>query len=315
MIVLESIRAVVEQARHCSIDDAAIEAWASEVAPAELEPSAHELLGFLPGSQDSLANLVLLIDSLNFCFWSANPIRIEWRGKRYERFNAMFISIMLAAKYEPRWCDAEFWVSVPGDELREVLGGKGELLLMDEREGIVRETGRVLLERFDGQFMNAIESVNWRAWPLAVLLMTNFDSFRDVSSYRYKPVYFLKRAQICALDTSIAFQTHGHQPLKGLDELTAFADYRVPQALRHLGIVNMTAESAQAIDSGQEWPRDSEEEIEIRAATIEAVDRMKEALRRAGKAGAAWRVDWYLWVLSHHKDVAVNHHRTRTVYY
>ncbi len=315
MIVLETIRAVMEQARHCSIDDSAIEAWASKVAPAELEPPPHELLAYLPGSQDAMANLGLLIDSLNFCFWSSNPIQIEWRGKHYERFNAMFISIMLAAKYEPRWCDPEFWVSMPGDELREVLSGKGELLLMDERERIVRDTGRVLLERFDGQFMNAIESVNWKAWPLAVLLMANFDSFRDVSSYHNKPVYFLKRAQICALDTSIAFHTHGHPPLKGVDELTAFADYRVPQALRHLGIVNLTAESAQAIDSGQEWQRDSEEEIEIRAATIEAVDRMRKALRRVGKEAAPWRIDWYLWVLSHHENIAVNHHRTRTVYY
>jgi hypothetical protein len=306
---------VVEQARHVSLNEDAVRRWAEQVSQEELAPPAHDLLAHLPGDQDQLANLVLLIDSLNFCFWSDDPIRFEWRGKTYERFNAMLVSLMLAAKYERRWCDAEFWVEVPGEELREVLSGTGELLLLDERERIVRETGRTLIERFDGQFTNAIDSVNEKAWPLAVLLMTNFDSFRDVSNYHGKPVYFLKRAQICALDISIAFESHGLPPLKGVEELAAFADYRLPQTLRHLGILELSPEFAQAIEQEREIPRDSDEEIEIRAATIEAVERMRKELEAVGKSAPTWRIDWYLWMSSHADEVTVNHHRTRTVCY
>lgn len=317
VIVRETTRTVVELAKLVSIDDAAIEAWAGSVRPAELRPPAHDLLAHLPGSQEQLANLVLLIDSLNFCFWSKDPIRIQWRGRTYQRFNAMFVSLMLAARYERRWCDAEYWLSVPEAEIREVLSGKnqGELLLLEQREQIVRETARTLLERFDGQFVNAVDSVNGRAWPLAVLLMANFDSFRDVSNYHSKPVYFLKRAQICALDLAVAWQAHDFGALKGLEELTAFADYRVPQSLRHLGILKLNAELAAGIDGGEELPRESDGEIEIRAATIEAVDRMRRAVGKAGKAATEWQIDWYLWLLSHGDDVVVNHHRTRTVYY
>jgi hypothetical protein len=317
MIVRETTRYVVDNAKHVSIDDAAIDSWAGSVQPSELRPAAHDLLSHLPGSRERLANLILLIDALNFCFWSSDPIRIQWRGKSYQRFNAMFVSLMLAARYEPRWMEAEYWLSVPGAEIRETLGGKGsgELLMLDQREQIVRETGRTLLERFDGEFINAVESVNYKAWPLAVLLMTNFDSFRDVSNYHSRPVYFMKRAQICALDLAIAWQAHDFGSLKGLDELTAFADYRVPQALRHLGIVRLTPELASVVDAGQELARESDEEIEIRAGTIEAVERMQRAASAAGKSAAAWQIDWYLWLLSHADDVAVNHHRTRTVYY
>jgi hypothetical protein len=315
MIVLETMHPVIEQARHVSICDDAIGRWAEGVSEEELTPPAHDLLAHLPGSQDQLANLVLLIDSLNFCFWSDDPIRFEWRGKTYERFNAMLVSLMLAAKYEPMWCQAEYWVDVPGAEIREVLSGTGELLLLDERERIVRETGRVLLERFDGQFTNAIDSVNEKAWPLAVLLMTNFDSFRDVSNYHGKAVYFLKRAQICALDVSIAFETHGLPPLQGLEELAAFADYRLPQSLRHLGILELAPRFAEAIEEQREVPRDSDEEVEMRAATIEAVERMRRKLEAIGKPAPAWRIDWYLWVFSHRDEVTVNHHRTRTVCY
>lgn len=315
MFVLETTKAVVEQAEHVGIDDEAIARWAREVAPESLRPSGHELLSYLPGSQEQLANLILLIDSLNFCFWSPDPIRIQWRGETYERFNAMLVSLMLAAKYDQRWFDAEHWVSVPLDEIREVLSGKGELLLLDERERILRETGRVLLDRFDGQFMNAIESVNERAWPLAVLLMTNLDSFRDVSQYKGRPVYFMKRAQICALDLSVAWQQKGHSSLSGLEELTAFADYRVPQALRHIGVLTFSPSLTEVIEQEREIDEGAPEEVEIRAATIQAVDRMAKAAGSAGKTVPAWQIDWYLWQLSHDPEVKLNHHRTRTVYY
>src|SRR5262249_39745356 len=157
----------------------------------------------LPPQFDKLANFILLVDALNFCFWSDDPIHIQWRGETYHRFNAMFVSLILATKSDPRWCDPEFWMIVPSEELRSVLSGTGTLLLLDEREAIVRDTGRVLIERFDGKFTNAIESVNFQAWALAVLLMTSFDSFRDVSSHDKQPVFFMKRAQICAVDLAM----------------------------------------------------------------------------------------------------------------
>jgi len=315
MIVLETTEAVVAEAAHVSIDAAAIERWAGALTRQSLHTSGHELYAQLPGDQKQLANLTLLVDALNFCFWSGDPIRIQWRGQTYERFCAMFVSLMLAAKCDSKWFDAEFWIRVPREEIRQVLSGQGRLLMLEEREQIIRETGRVLLERFDGQFLHAVESVNERAWPLAVLLMTNFDSFRDVSDYGSRPVYFMKRAQICALDLSVAWGRHGNPPLSGLEELTAFADYRIPQALRHLGILRFATELASAVDMEEELARGSAEEVEIRAASIQAVDRMVTAARQAGRQTTAWEVDWHLWKLSHQPSVRMKHHRTRTVYY
>ncbi len=305
----------MEQARLVSIDEAAVGRWAKETPQDALKPLGHELIGQLTGSQEGLANLVLLIDALNFCFWSGNPLQFEWRGTTYHRYEAMFVSIMLAARYEPKWRDAEYWVSVPSEELRETLSGKGELLLLDEREQIVRETGRILIERFDGQFIHAIESVSGRAWPLAVLLMTEFDSFRDVATYHGQIVYLMKRAQICPLDIAACWQAHGHAGLSGLEELTAFADYRVPQALRHLGIIKLAPELAESVDREVEIAPGSEAEVEIRAATIQAVDKMVKACGKVNKRACAWEIDWYLWGLARSGAVQAKHHRTRTVYY
>src|SRR5207253_1490491 len=122
-------------------------------------------------------------------------------------------------------------------------------------------------------------------------------------------------AQICTLDVSIAFETHNHPPLSGLEELSAFADYRVPQALRALGILRLDADLATDIDRAVEIPATSDSEIELRAATIQAVHRMTQAVADRGMSVPAWQIDWYLWARSHDTDVAVQHHRTRTIYY
>jgi hypothetical protein len=315
MIVLESTRPVLDRAQFVQLNDDAIARWAKSVNRDELTRTHHDLLAHLPGDKAQLANLVLLIDALNFCFWSDEPLQFEWRGRTYHRFDAMFISLMLAAKAEPRWSDPHFWLEVPRAEIESVLAGKGRLLLMDDREQIIRETGRKLIDRFDGQFTNAIDSVNHQAWPLAVLLMTNFDSFRDVSRYQNQPVYILKRAQICALDVSCALESHQHQSLDGLEQLTAFADYRLPQALRHLGIMELTADLANSIDTGGELAAGGDAEVEIRATTIQAVDMMTHAAESAGKQVCPWQIDCYLWGLARGPGVKPNHHRTRTVYY
>ncbi|MFQ5424541.1 MAG: queuosine salvage family protein [Phycisphaerae bacterium] len=315
MLVLDSTRPVVEHAAHVRIDDGAIERWACAVTPRDLRPAHHDLPAHLPGDRDQLANLVLLIDALNFCFWSPKPIETVWQGRTYHRFEAMFVSLLRAARREPRWCDPEYWVEVSSGAIREALYERGVLLLLDERERILREVGRTLIERFDGRFIHAVESADWKAWPLAELLMNVFDSFRDVSMYRGRPVYFLKRAQIAALDLSVALEARGHSPLAGLEVLTAFADYRVPQALRHLEILKLSPAFAGAVERGDEIERDSDREIELRAATLHAVERMRTAAAAAGKAVPAWQIDWNLWGLARRADIAANHHRTRTVNY
>ncbi|MCB9855049.1 MAG: hypothetical protein H6818_05120 [Phycisphaerales bacterium] len=315
MIVLDTTRNVMERARHVSIDDKAIGRWARETPTKDWMSSDRTLLRELPGDKSQIANLVLLISALNFCFWSDRPIEIQWRGETYRGFVAMLASLILAAKHDLRWADPEYWCGVPEAELRQILSGGGDLLLLDDRVRIVRETGMALIERFDGRFTNAIDSVNYRAWPLAVLLMTNFEGFRDVSSYRNTAVYFLKRAQICALDLHCAWSARDFGRLESLDELSAFADYRIPQALRHLGLISLTDVLAARIDAREEIARDSEEEIELRAASIQAVDRMSKELGRANRPAQPWQVDCWLWEISHADDVRVEHHRTRTTYY
>lgn len=58
---------------------------------------------------------------------------------------------------------------------------------------------------------------------------------------------------------------------KDIGNLTTFPDYRVPQLLRELGIMNYSPALAAAVDGREEIVAGSRHELEIRAATVVAV--------------------------------------------
>ena len=54
-----------------------------------------------------------------------------------------------------------------------------------------------------------------------------------------------------------------------------FADYKVPQILFHLGILKLNSGLEDKLNSKKIIPHGSDEEVEIRAATIVAVEKLK----------------------------------------
>jgi plasmid maintenance system killer protein len=62
------------------------------------------------------------------------------------------------------------------------------------------------------------------------------------------------------------------------DTLTAFADYKVPQILRLQNILEYDHNLEEKIVKKIEILHDSEEEIEIRANTVQAIERIKGLL-------------------------------------
>jgi hypothetical protein len=126
-------------------------------------------------------------------------------------------------------------------------------------------------------------------------------------------VFFWKRAQILAADLAGARV----RAFKDLGRLTMFADYRVPQILRAEGVLLYSAGLERKVDEKQELPQGQEEEVEIRAATVQAVERLRAAVEDKGVAGiTSVHLDWLLWQIGERtKDDLGPHHRTLTVFY
>lgn len=155
---------------------------------------------------------------------------------------------------------------------------------------------------------------------LVRLILMHFPGFRDTVSHHGAVIHFYKRAQILVGDLWAAYgrQTEPSHPyyFKDIDELTMFADYRVPQILRHMGILEYSIELAEIIDNKIEVPFASRYETEIRASTVVAVDILQKELKNRGVHLLVLEIDWLLWQIGEkmRNDIAP-HHRTLTTYY
>jgi hypothetical protein len=211
---------------------------------------------------------------------------------------------------------------------------------MEARCALWNEVGSVLLTQFDGSAMNVIERANGSAVALVELLIDYFPGFCDylvpstttltiqdniIQDIPSDGLYFLKRAQICVGDWNASLDLQ----LSDMDQLTTFADYRVPQLLRHWKILHYSDSLAAAIDSGKELAVNSPEELSIRAATVTAVELLVHELnskqqqqndKGSGnkKPWTAVATDWFLWQAGEKLQAEGKmqpHHRVRTIYY
>jgi len=59
----------------------------------------------------------------------------------------------------------------------------------------------------------------------------------------------------------------------------------------------------------------SSEEVEIRANTIWAIEKIKQTLSKQGRELPAFQIDWILWNLSQKIKMPIPYHKTKTIYY
>eukprot|EP01083_Nonionella_stella_P091494 255835_1 len=103
-----------------------------------------------------------------------------------------------------------------------------------------------------------------------------------------------------------------------LDMLTCFADYRVPQILRQIGAISFSDELNEIVNKHIELPHGGEFEVEIRSATVIAVEAMVAALHSHGVRTSACQLDWALWDRAEAllgETCLPEHHRTLSIFY
>ncbi|MBI5398097.1 hypothetical protein HZB03_01415 [Candidatus Woesearchaeota archaeon] len=198
----------------------------------------------------------------------------------------------------------------------DVLRANVEIPLLDERLKVLNEVGSVLTRRYDADFGNFVECANGDALRLLNMIVTQFPSFNDVSMYIGKKVYFWKRAQLLVGDIFQAFDARGYGDLKNVGQLTTCADYKLPQVLRRLGILEYSKDLASRIDKKIAIPKDSEKEVEIRANTIWAVEFIKQKIQERIPDIDSLHVNDHLWLAGQVKSPNDKpYHLTRTTFY
>ena len=222
---------------------------------------------------------------------------------------------------DPSCIDAEQLVRLDGPGLRRLLRFPRPLPCEAERARVLRATAAPLLTTFGGSAAALVLAARGSAAALVALVAAHFPPFRDAALYRGRQVFFYKRAQIFVGDLYGAFNGDGLGAFADIATLTMFADYRVPVVLRQLGILRYSPPLAEAVAAGKQLAAGSEEEVEIRACSITAVEALRDALggtaARAGRAGpSALALDWHLWECGEAARLTSPcHHKTLSIFY
>jgi putative queuosine salvage protein len=321
--VLTSTATVVRAARLVRIERERIvelpERWAAAAWP---EGAGSDTVRAMRLGDERAANVVLLLNALNFCFWGEpgqSRWLVEWRGRTLDGFAALMAALARAVdEGRPVW-DAGYLAALDDAELGAMLRPAPRsttIPLFAARLAHAREVGRVLLERYGGSFARVAEAADGSAVDLTHTLARDFPSFNDVATWNGHMVRFYKRAQICVADLRAAVPDALWARFRDMERLTAFADYKLPQLLRWQGALVYAPELAAQVDGYVPLAAGSDAEIEIRAATIWAVELLRRALVECGVARTASEIDQRLWMESQHAPPDMRpYHRTRTIYY
>ncbi len=324
--ILTSTRNVVEQGEFVWINIEQVEKMSEQLVHEDQEkiitssPLWDQRYHFHDGTERSV-NWILLLDALNFCFWAEkNQPRwnIDYQGEILNGYWAEAAALKRAVEEGiPLW-DASYLSKISKKVVTHIFRGTDALItipLLEQRIANAREVGKVLSEHYNGQFSHAIKQANGSAVQLALLLARDFSSFNDTATYHKRTVRFLKRAQICIADLYGSFGAKQWGAFDDLDQLTIFADYKLPQVLRHFNVLEYYPTLAERIDNQQLLEPGSEEEIAIRACTIWASELLRRALLRHGHTINAAEIDQRLWLIGQNSADMRPYHRTRTIYY
>ncbi|XP_065876750.1 uncharacterized protein [Euphorbia lathyris] len=248
---------------------------------------------------------LFVLDTLNFCFWPDKDLS----------YDDLASGLRAALQNDKSVFDADRLQKYTGPELRELLKWPRPLPLEDERIRLLHEVGLELERSFGGKASNLVESCGKSAAKLVATITSHFPGFRDHSVYKGHQVFLYKRAQIFAADLYGAFKGQGYGEFQDIGSVTIFADYIVPAVLQQFGVLKYSSTLASMIGSNCEIAPGSEEEVELRACSIYAVEKMRDLLRiKSGKQVTSIELDLWLWA-SGVRCPSLQHHRTLSIYY
>lgn len=318
--ILSSCRAVLEHSRFVNIYLTSVSHFIDnrslpEISPLPQGPAPHH---YFDGTA-ATAQWIFVLDTVNHCFWPevGSPLwEIHYENKVLSGYWGLAASLKRAMEEGTPIHQAETLAALKRHTLADIFRGSGEIPLFDERLENLRQVGQVLLDRFQGSFIHVLEEAKGSAIELVFLVTGDFPSFNDIATYHGDTVYFFKRAQLLAHDLYCTFSEESWGRFSDLDQLTAFADYKLPQVLRQLGIIRYESELAARVHRLEHIPSGSPEEVEIRAATIWAVELLRQELSHHGQKVTAAQLDNWLWHLGQNDSYrSLPYHRTRSIFY
>ncbi len=318
MSLLRACEQRVAETPHLSLDRSAIVRAVQQAPPDLLRLPTWDDPGFLDERPEKVLGWLLAYNAVNYCYWP-EPGQPRWwtvvDGRPVGQDDEA-LGIMVAFAEQIRRGNAlwrgSFLRQVSEEDLASWLPpgpGAGPLPLLAERAAGLRELGEALTTH--GGTMGLVDVAS--APALVERLVNACPSWEDT---RGSDLPFRKRAQLCTGMIIGRLQGQGVGNLDDREALTAYADYRLPQILRGLGVLHLAPALADTIAAQRELPLGCDEEIDLRASVVVAGEWLRQALEPLWPHVTMLEVDHLLWRQAVARQATLpDFHRTRTTDY
>jgi len=321
--VLESLRPVISGSQHVRTNLRKIAEVASWMAYEELPMPQLGLPYGMEKNLDQAVDFILVAGTIDFAFTDFSThakFQVDYQGRHTSDSEAMFACMKRALDEGIPLLEGSYLARVTRADLAHIFRGNIEMPMLDERVEIFHQMGQVLEKNYGSQFHNFVRACSPRLYDggkgLIDKLVAEFPRFNDTSRYNGHEVKFYKLAQLGIWMLYSPLHASGGFRLEDPEKMTAFADYIVPVALRVMGITSYSPALEKAINTYEMIPRDSREEIEIRAHCLYATALLREEvnkLRPPDRQVIIPQIDARLW--THYHTTHWPHHLTRTIMY
>ena len=222
---------------------------------------------------DKVINFMLLFDSINYCFWGQPKWTIETIEGKKDGSDALLYTLLNYVKKSDR---VDF-SNVSFKEFSNILKGNVDIPFLKERYNTIVSICNVVNEKMNGNFYNYIKEIN-KDTELFKIIINNFSNFCDERDYNNEKIYFYKLAQLLTSDI-----LHIKELIDGTkvdySHLVGCADYKIPQTLRALGILEYNEELSEIVDNKKIIDKNSKYEVEIRANMIAVISYINSNLK------------------------------------
>lgn len=255
---------------------------------------------------EEIINFLLIFEAVDYSFWGDPKWTIKTESGIKDGSDALLYAMLKYAK-ENSVIDL---MNLTFDEFSKMLNGNVEIPLLEERYNTIVNIRKVINKKMKGNFYKYIYNITTDV-ELFNIIITNFESFKDERIYDGITIYFYKLAQLLTSDI-----LHIREKLENAkvdySNIIGCADYKIPQTLRALGIIEYNKELSDLIDNKVEIDISSKFEVEIRASQIVVIEYIKNKIANA----ISIDINDFLFIYSKKvKDIVKPYHLCRNTNY
>lgn len=306
--IIQSCKYVSENSKHVFINEEKLNQSVKGIDNIKMEHwLSSSPFGLLELPVETIINFLLIYESIDFSFWGNPKWSIETTSGKLDGSIALLYALLNYVKKEK----TTDFSNISTEKFSNILKGTPEIPLLEKRFKIIKEVSTIVNKKMQGNFYQYIKHITSDK-ELFEIIINSFPNFKDERTYNNKTIYFYKLAQL--LTSDILHIREEKEKIKvDYTHLVGCADYKIPQVLRGLGILNYNDELLKIVDNQIEIPVNSVYEVEIRANMITVIDMINKKL---DYKYSRMDINDYLFMQKKNKNLTLKpYHLTRNINY